>query len=463
MALPPYVIDNNPFQGAFNALGQGIDAYGQAVGQARKRQQGQMVTNALARGDYAGAMSATDSPEMALNIHRQKSADRADARQEGMYGIEKSQRLAQLYGGVAQLVQSEKDPARAAAMWRRVVSAQPEFAGELRKYGIDPGDHSGGAAFLVAQAAGYRDPMESRIRAAQLASADVSRRLSELDLQAKRRDLEQPKDTLQKLKDDEALYRVNPRTGAYERIAGGSNQSSSGVSKEFQGAAGKEMAKIYGGYIEEGQKAAAASVDVGRLSELSEVVGSGAATAWMATAGPYLKSLGIEPRGLSDIQAFEAVINKMAPTLRPVGSGATSDRDMAIFMSSLPSLSQTREGRAAIISHIQRLQEYSLRRAQIASGAMTGQLSPQEAQAEISKLQAPMFARGKQQPQQGGSSSPAVRQSAAAPPQAPPQAIELLRSNPSLRDQFDAFYGPGAADQALRSGNDDLQSFGPPM
>ncbi len=56
----------------------------------------------------------------------------------------------------------------------------------------------------------------------------LQRRATELDIATKQRELDTPKDTLQKLKDDESLYAINPRTKAYERIAGGGSTKPGG-------------------------------------------------------------------------------------------------------------------------------------------------------------------------------------------------------------------------------------------
>lgn len=219
---------------------------------------------------------------------------------------------------------------------------------------------------------------------------------SMLDLQAKQQAMIQPKHDYQMFKEGEQAF--DKRTGQWVTPPG----QPSAQAKEFRTAAAKQQAEIYGDHIKDGQKATSAAADLQRLGELSDVVGSGTFAAWLPTVGPWVQSLGLEPRGLSEAQAFQAIVARMAPSLRPAGSGATSDRDMAIFMQSLPQISQSREGRQMVIDHIKGLNTYSQQRGQIASAVITGRMAPAEGEAAIQALRVPTFAAALQGGTAGG-------------------------------------------------------------
>lgn len=187
------------------------------------------------------------------------------------------------------------------------------------------------------------------------------------------------------------LYGLKPGTSQYQSYvltgklpegAGDSEQS-----KEFRKEAAKQSAEIYHGHAKDGNAAVATLNDIDRLQELSNVVGSGKMAAMMPTVGPWLQSMGLEPKGLQESQMFQAIINKLAPALRQAGSGAMSDKDLEIFLHSLPSLSQTKEGRDGIMKQMRSINEYAVQKGRVAQAALTGKLHPQDADAQIQKLQ----------------------------------------------------------------------------
>lgn len=210
-----------PVQGAIKGYQEGVD-------KAAKQQRNLMVTGKLASGDYAGAMGATDDPSLALGIGNAQLHKQQFAQQQKMSALDYSSKLAHLYGGVAQMVDGERDPAKRQAMWGRVLQSHPEMAGALQQHGIDPNDHANGPKFLVAQAAGYRDPLQTQLHQSQLATQGLQRQALGLDIQSKQRELDSPSGKITVLPDGSRAVITNPRTGEHQVIDQGGIKSPPG-------------------------------------------------------------------------------------------------------------------------------------------------------------------------------------------------------------------------------------------
>lgn len=116
------------------------------------------VSNALNQArQFSLQQRESDRQDEELAMRKQ-----AAARVGRSSGLEDEARLAKHYGGLAQIVEQEQDPAKRQQMWTRIVQSRPEFAGSLQKYGIDPNDPVTGAKFIIAQARGYQDPVAAQ-------------------------------------------------------------------------------------------------------------------------------------------------------------------------------------------------------------------------------------------------------------------------------------------------------------
>jgi hypothetical protein len=80
-----------------------------------------------------------------------------------------------------------------------------------------------------------------------------------------------------------------------------------------------------------------------------------------------LGRFGIETKGLSDIQAYEAAIDYMAPQLRPPGSGRLMQQELTAFKGSLGGLMKTKEGREISVENLKLLSDYTENIGRIAS------------------------------------------------------------------------------------------------
>ncbi|MEM7674514.1 MAG: hypothetical protein AAF449_00775 [Myxococcota bacterium] len=151
---------------------------------------------------------------------------------------------------------------------------------------------------------------------------------------------------------------------------------------EIQAASLSEM-------MAEGTKASETIGDLRSLAELASRIDTGAGAQVKARLGPYAQSLGIEIDGLDDIQAMRAIVSRMAPAMRTPGSGASSDRDVEMFLNALPSLANSPEGNRVINQTLSAVAEWKKSRGQIATKAITKEITYEDALRQIEALPDP--------------------------------------------------------------------------
>lgn len=146
----------------------------------------------------------------------------------------------------------------------------------------------------------------------------------------------------------------------------------------------------YNDLVEDGQKSRQMAADITTLVDLGKTIGTGKGAQFKASIGPYAESLGIKVDGLSDIQAFEAVVNRVAPNMRVKGSGSQSDMELRNFLKSLPSLGNTPEGNEIAAAVIQGMTQNKILAADIASKALNKEISRSDAEKQLRELPDPM-------------------------------------------------------------------------
>ena len=159
---------------------------------------------------------------------------------------------------------------------------------------------------------------------------------------------------------------------------------------EFSKVAANSQAKRFDEFAAEGQTAKQMVSDIATLTDLGKNIGTGKSAEFKAAIGPYAESIGIKIDKLDDIQAYEAVVNRIAPNLRVKGSGAQSDLELKNFLKSLPSLGNTPEGNNIASSVLTGLQENKIRAAEIGSKALTGEITRSDAEKKLRELPDPM-------------------------------------------------------------------------
>jgi hypothetical protein len=202
-------------------------------------------------------------------------------------------------------------------------------------------------------------------------------------------DFSGPKQDVKTIKEGETPY-IHDKHGNVQYLTPPPNSDTN--SKEFRKAAAGKQAELLHEDVKGGEKATVNAADLQQLSALSDKLGSGKWQQLAVAVGPWAQALNVKIDGLSESEAFQAIVNKMVPGMRPAGSGATSDRDMAVFTASIPQLSMSLDGRKKIIAHMSKLNDFQRQRAGVAHQALNGQISPIQATEQMQKLEAPLFA-----------------------------------------------------------------------
>lgn len=171
--------------------------------------------------------------------------------------------------------------------------------------------------------------------------------------------------------------------------AKGTNINIGENSKKFAEKADEEAAKRYSDIATAGAGANQMVGDMDLLLDLGRKAKTGKGAEWIAALGPYAEAVGANVEGLNEIQAYQAVVSRIAPNLRPVGSGATSDFDAKQFLLSIPSIGNTSEGNELIAVTMQAVAQNKMAGAEIANRVFKGEITWQEGDAEMAKLPNP--------------------------------------------------------------------------
>lgn len=160
---------------------------------------------------------------------------------------------------------------------------------------------------------------------------------------------------------------------------------------EFEKEFGKDQAKRWAGYVTSADAAQGKLVDINNLRQLSGRIGNQGATADAKEAlGPYATALGIDINGLSDVQAYSSIIQRLAPQQRAPGSGSTSDIEFKGFLKSLPAASQHPAAREMTINTMEALARDEVARGEIARKVATGEIKRHEAERQLRALPDPL-------------------------------------------------------------------------
>ncbi|WP_287257652.1 glucosaminidase domain-containing protein [Mesorhizobium sp.] len=215
-------------------------------------------------------------------------------------------------------------------------------------------------------------------------------------------------DTFRTLTTDEKTKMGLPPEGAYQigadnkisQIGGGGTTVN--IDQKTEGAFEKKLAEkqaeTFDAMSTEGMNAKAELGVIGELDSLLQGQG-GTLTGLAGVAAKY----GIGGEGMGDLQATQAIINKLIPTQRQPGSGSMSDRDVEMFTRSLPSLWNQPGGNQKILHVMRGLATYKQAQGEIADQILTGEISRQEGRKMLRELPNPLadFAKTEAAPKPG--------------------------------------------------------------
>lgn len=159
---------------------------------------------------------------------------------------------------------------------------------------------------------------------------------------------------------------------------------------EFQKEAGKLTAKRYADMVDDIPQAKQMISDVQTLTDLGKQIGTGKEAQVKAALGPYAQALGFDVKDLGEIQAYEGIVNRLAPNLRVKGSGAQSDFELKNFLKSLPSLGNTPEGNELVSRVMNGMYQNKVKAGEIGSAVLNGDITRKEADKMIRELPDPM-------------------------------------------------------------------------
>ena len=171
----------------------------------------------------------------------------------------------------------------------------------------------------------------------------------------------------------EGLYNLGAN-GTITKVGGAATTVNVGGSTETELSkklAGEE-AGVLGAYLKAGPTAASALSDMQMLDEVLQYAPQGPISGTIASAFPGISTAGA---------AAQAIIKRVAPSLRVEGSGSTSDIEYNGMLQSLPSLSNYPEANAAISAMMKSKAQINLDRANIVRAFQNSDQSPQAAAA----------------------------------------------------------------------------------
>jgi len=174
----------------------------------------------------------------------------------------------------------------------------------------------------------------------------------------------------------------------YMKRPTGTTVNVGGKPSPFQEASEKKQAEVFSGIQESGLAAQGSAKDINKLGNLLTKVETGGVAAFKQAAG----NLGIKTEGLDDIQAAQAIINKLVPQQRPPGSGTMSDADLALYKESLPRLINQPGANREIVRSMKEINEYLIKEGQIAADVLDGKLTPSQGRQKLIELGNPIEA-----------------------------------------------------------------------
>jgi hypothetical protein len=178
--------------------------------------------------------------------------------------------------------------------------------------------------------------------------------------------------------------------------------------RRFRNQSAEQQARTYGDLASSGAEARQLMDRLQMFDQVSADLRSGI-PGWFEQQAARI---GVGPR-VTYIETANALLKQLIPAQRQGMPGAVSDFDARNFELSLPRLIGTPEGRTMISNTLKSVAEYNIARAQIASAALNGRITRQQAEDRLDELPSPFTRfnrmeteRTERQRQQGGGLTP---------------------------------------------------------
>ena len=148
----------------------------------------------------------------------------------------------------------------------------------------------------------------------------------------------------------------------------------------------KKQAEVFSNIQDAGTTASRTLQSVNRLENILSKVDTGAVASFQQIAGNF----GIPSKGLSNIQAAQAIINKLVPQQRPPGSGTMSDADLILYKESLPRIVNQPNANKLIIQSMRDINNYVVQEGKIAADVLDGKITPAQGRQKLLELGNPI-------------------------------------------------------------------------
>lgn len=149
---------------------------------------------------------------------------------------------------------------------------------------------------------------------------------------------------------------------------------------------GQVIAKRFAKLSEEGDTATQDLALVGQLRDIGTRIKTGGTAAVQGTLANYGIKIG---DNVGEVEAYNSIIDKLTPSQRVPGSGATSDYEGRMFKNALPKLINTPQGNEIISNTLAGLAQSKIDRAKIAEAALAGEITPGQAMNKLRALPSP--------------------------------------------------------------------------
>lgn len=128
----------------------------------------------------------------------------------------------------------------------------------------------------------------------------------------------------------------------------------------------KAAGDIYNSYMQDANTARKNDLTLNRLEKLNEKAFDGVGAGAYKSAAKLAKAVGINVEGLTETELFDSLSNELVLGQTSKLTGVLTDKDMELLATTVPQLSQTKEGRKKLIQVMKEINNASKEQAKLA-------------------------------------------------------------------------------------------------